>query len=57
LNVVLEAVRKSDLPASEVIAWCSAMLESDRMGFIAREPLQSLRNRCEKTAARSPSGR
>src|SRR5215472_16775210 len=37
LNVVLEAVRKSDLPMSEVIAWCSAMLESDRMGFIARE--------------------
>src|SRR5512144_2805712 len=44
LNVVLEALRKSDLPAAEVIAWCSAMLESDRVGFIAREPLQSLRD-------------
>ena len=42
LKVVLEALRKSDLPAAEVIAWCSAMLENDRVGFIAREPLQSL---------------
>jgi uncharacterized Zn finger protein len=52
LNVVLEALRKSDLPAAEVIAWCSAMLENDRIGFIAREPLQSLRNHCQTTAAR-----
>ena len=36
LNVVLEAVRKSDLPVSEVIAWCSAMLESDRMHHLRR---------------------
>jgi len=40
LKVVLEALRKCDLPAAEVIGWCSAMLESDRVGFIAREPLQ-----------------
>ena len=40
MNVVLEALRKCDLPAAEVIAWCSAMLENDRVGFIAREPLQ-----------------
>ncbi len=52
LHVVLEALRKCDLPAVEVIAWCSAMLESDRMGFIAREPLQSLRNYFQTTAAR-----
>ena len=52
LNVVLEALRKCDLPAAEVIAWCSAMLESDRVGFIAREPLQSLRNHFQRTAAR-----
>jgi hypothetical protein len=52
LNVVLEALRKSDLPAAEVIAWCSAMLENDRVGFIAREPLQSLRNHFQRTAAR-----
>jgi hypothetical protein len=52
LNVVLKALEKSDLPAAEVIAWCSAMLEKDRMGFIAREPLESLRKRFQKTAAR-----
>jgi uncharacterized Zn finger protein len=52
LNVVLEALRKCDLPAAEVIAWCSAMLENDRIGFIAREPLQSLRDHLQRTAAR-----
>ena len=51
LLVVLEALRKCDLPASEVITWCSAMLVSDRVGFIAREPLQSLRNHFQSTAA------
>lgn len=56
VNVVIEALRKSDLPAAEVIAWCSAMLESDRVGFIAREPLQSLRNHFQTTAARESSG-
>lgn len=52
LNVVLEALRKSDLPAAEVIAWCSAMLESDRVGFSAREPLQSLRDHFRPTEGR-----
>jgi hypothetical protein len=52
LNVVLEALRKCDLPAAEVIAWCSAMLVNDRIGFIAREPLQSLRDHLQRTAAR-----
>jgi hypothetical protein len=52
LTVVLEALRKCDLPAVEVIGWCSAMLESDRVGFIAREPLQSLRKHFQAIAAR-----
>src|SRR5512142_2366961 len=52
LKVVLEALRKCDLPAAEVIAWCSTMLENDRVGFIAREPLQSLRNHFRRAAAR-----
>jgi hypothetical protein len=45
LSVVLEAVKKCDLPKAEVVAWCSAMLDKDRVKLIAREPLQSLRNR------------
>jgi hypothetical protein len=52
LNVVLKALEQCDLPAAEVIAWCSAMLEKDRVGFIARERLESLRKRFQKNAAR-----
>ncbi len=49
LDVVLKALAKSDLPAAEVLAWCTAMLDADRVGFIAREPLQSLRSRAQAT--------
>jgi len=52
LNVVFQALRKSDLPAAEVLAWCSAMLENNRTGSIASEPLQSLRKKLQNTAAR-----
>ena len=52
LNVVLKALRKCDLPSAEVIAWCSAMLEADRVGFIASEPVESLRNHFQTKAAR-----
>jgi hypothetical protein len=52
LAVVLKALKKCDLPATEVIVWCSAMLDNDRVGFIARESLQSLRNRVQATAGR-----
>ena len=52
LNVVIKALGKSDLPAAEVIAWCSAMLKIDRNGFIVSEPLQSLRNHFQTKAAR-----
>ena len=49
LSVVIKALTKCDLPAAEVITWCTAMLENDRVGFIAREPLQALRNRLRTT--------
>jgi uncharacterized Zn finger protein len=52
LEVVLEALKRCDLPTAEVIAWCSAMLEKDRVGFISREPLQSLRNHFQRSTAR-----
>src|SRR5512135_1713095 len=52
LSVVLKALKKCDLPAAEVIDWCSAMLENDRVGFIASELLQSLRKHFQTTAAR-----
>jgi len=51
-HVVLKVLGKCDLPANEVIAWCSAMLDNDRVGFIARESLQSLRHRAQASAGR-----
>src|SRR5262245_38108711 len=50
LAVVLKGLAKCDLPAAEVIAWCSAMLDKDRVGFIAREPLQALRTHAQEAA-------
>ena len=49
LSVVLEALKKCDLPAAEVIAWCSAMLENDRVGFIARRPTEVLRTQWQRS--------
>ena len=44
LSVVIQALKKCDLPKDEVVTWCSAMLKNDRVGFIAEKPLQALRN-------------
>jgi hypothetical protein len=52
LSVVIEAVTRCDLPAAEVLAWCSAMLDTDRTRFIAREPLEALRRRIQAAQAR-----
>jgi hypothetical protein len=51
LSVVIEAVTRSDMPAEDVLAWCSAMLETDRVGFIAREPLEELHRRVQTAKA------
>ena len=51
LSVVLKNLKKCDLPGAEVIAWCSAMLENDRLGCIASEPLRSLRKQFQAVAA------
>jgi hypothetical protein len=52
LNVVIKALAKCDQPAEEVIAWCSAMHDSDRVGFIAEQQLQSLRHQLQTAATR-----
>lgn len=52
LKVVLKALEKCDLPAAEVIAWCTAMREHDRLGFIASKPLEALRKRFQAAASR-----
>jgi hypothetical protein len=43
LSVVINALKKSGLPAVEVSAWCSSMLKHDRVGVIATKQLQALR--------------
>ena len=45
LCVVINAFSNHEMPGDEVVAWCSAMLQNDRMGFIAHASLQSLRDR------------
>ena len=52
LGVVIEAVTKCDWPAEEALAWCSALLDADRMGFIARKPLEALRGRVQAAGAK-----
>ena len=52
LGVVIEAVTTCNLPAQEALAWCSAMLDADRMGFIARKPLEALRGRIQAAKAK-----
>jgi hypothetical protein len=51
LKVVIEPLTKGDVPAKEVIAWCTAMRASDRMGFIAEKPLEVLRQRVQAAAS------
>lgn len=52
LRPVLQALRKSDLPAAELHAWCTAMIKSDRVGFICDQELRALRRRFEKSPSR-----
>ena len=43
LMVVIKALRKCDLPTGDVLAWCSSMLDADRVEFICDRELASLR--------------
>jgi len=44
LAVVVKALKKSDLPPTDMIEWCDGMLKSDRVGFIYRDELQTFRD-------------
>ena len=52
LQPVLTAVRQCDLPAAEAHAWCTAMIKSDRVGFICAQELRVLRRQLEKRRSR-----
>jgi hypothetical protein len=43
LAVVVKALKTSDLPPADVIAWCDRMLKADRVAFVYRKELQTLR--------------
>jgi hypothetical protein len=45
LSVVIGSCKRCDLPVVEILRWCTAMLDSDRVGFISRKPLEALRKR------------
>jgi len=47
LQVVIRALKKSNLPDNDVIAWCAAMAKRDRVGFICDTELQALRKQLE----------
>jgi len=47
LQVVIGTLTKSDLPAGEVVAWCAAMLKSDRVGCICDRELRALAHQFE----------
>jgi hypothetical protein len=47
LKVVIQALRKCDLPASKSMAWCRDMLKKDRVGFICEEELKALQHELE----------
>ena len=52
LSAVIAGLETCDLPAADVVAWCTAMQAADRVGFIAEKPLQSLRRRFSANAAK-----
>ncbi len=52
LAAVTQALKKCDLPASEVIAWCAEMAKRDRVGFIFERELGAIRNHFETLRSR-----
>jgi hypothetical protein len=51
LQVVVEALQKSDLPPTEIIAWCKAMIKSDRVGCIYDRELQALQHQFQASGS------
>jgi hypothetical protein len=52
LSVVIGDCKRCDLPVAEILRWCTAMLDNDRVGFISRKPLEALQKRLQTDAAR-----
>ena len=54
-KVVIDALRRCDLPAEAVAAWCQSMLKADRQKCIARDELECLKEHCSGVAQPSRS--
>lgn len=52
LRVVIKALRKSDLPAEDVSAWCAEMVAEDRVGFICQTELRALQDHLDASHSR-----
>lgn len=46
IQVVIDALKKSELPPKQVSEWCGAMMTADRVGFICDSELASLEKQC-----------
>ncbi len=51
LKVVINALKKCNMPADQIANWCSMMLKADRVAFIAKKQLESLRNDMQLVAS------
>ena len=49
LQVVIRALKTCSLPTDDVLAWCAAMVESDRVGFVCDREFQTLKNQFESS--------
>ncbi len=47
LQVVVQALKKRNLPPEDIAAWCKAMVKADRVGFIYDRELEELRKHFE----------
>ena len=50
---VFMAIKKCDLPETQILTWCATMLANDRAGFICRKPLELLEQRLQADADHS----
>lgn len=46
LKPVIRALHNCDLPTGDVRAWCTQMIERDRVDFICAQELRTLQDRC-----------
>ena len=51
LQVVVQALPKSDVLPGEIVAWCKAMIASDRVGCIYDRELQALQRQFQRSGS------